>query len=41
LAVETAESAEAFIGGPLDMVAYGRQQADALVEYPADRDTVP
>ena len=41
LAVETAASAEAFIGGTLDMVAYGRQQADALVEYPADRDTVP
>ena len=39
--LESAVSAEAFVSGTLNMVAYGRQRADALVEYPVDRDTVP
>ena len=38
---ESALGAEAFVSGTLDMVAYGRHRADALVEYPVDRDTVP
>jgi hypothetical protein len=37
---ESTVNPDAFVSGMLDMVAYGRHQADALVEYPADRDTV-
>jgi len=45
LADETAGSgsamnAESFVFGTLQMVAYGRDHAEALVEYSADRDTV-
>lgn len=40
-APESATSGEGFVSGTLDMVAYGRYQADALVEYLIDRDTVP
>lgn len=40
-APESAVTSEAFVSETLDMVVYGRHRADALVEYPVDRDTVP
>lgn len=41
VAPESSVSSEAFVSGTLDMVVYGRDRADTLVEYPVDRDTVP
>jgi hypothetical protein len=39
--VESLAQAAAYVAGTLDMVAYARARADALVAYPIDRDTVP